>query len=72
MIGKGFRQEIYVLVFRRYMRDAKLSLIDVVSQEVVTNIDVLRVRVGHRVNCQLDRTVVVHKNLTTRILQIRL
>ena len=37
----------------------------------MTNVDVLRVRVGDRVNRQLDRTVLVLKNLDARITIIR-
>ena len=52
-----------MLVFRLYVRDAKLPLLDMLTQEVVTNLDVLRVRVGHTVNRHLDRTLVALKNL---------
>ena len=60
VFGNGFRQEIGVLVFLLYVRDGKLSLLDVLSQEVVAYVDVFRVRVGHRVH-HLDGTLVVLK-----------
>ena len=47
---KGFRQEVGMLVFRLRMRDLNLSLLDMFSQEVVTDVYVLRVRVRHRVD----------------------
>ena len=71
VLGKGFRQEIGVLVLRLYVRDFKLSVLDMLSQEVVAHVDVLRVRVGDRVDCQLNRTAVVLKNLNARIPKIR-
>ena len=63
ILGKGFRQEIGVLVRRMYVRDFKLSVLAMFSQEVVPHVDVLRVRVGDRNDRQLNRTVVVLKNL---------
>ena len=70
VLDKGCRQEIGVLVFRLYVRDVKLSLLEMLSQEVVTHIDV-RIRVGHRFSRHPDRTPVVLKNLDARIPEIR-
>ena len=64
---RSFRQEISVLECRLHMGDNKLSLLDKLSQEVVTCIDVLRVRVACGVNANLNRTVVVLKNLDARV-----
>ena len=71
ILGKGFGQEIGVLVLRLYVRDFKLSVLDMFLQEVVAHVDVLRVRVGDRVDRQLNRTVVVLKNLDARIPKLR-
>ena len=49
------------------MRDFKLSVLDMFSQEVVAHVDVLRVRVIDWVDRQLNRTVVVLKSLDARI-----
>ena len=68
---KGFSQEVGMLVFRFHMRDFKLSLLNTFSQEVVTDIYVLRVRVRHGVDRFLDRTLVVLKNLNARTPKIR-
>ena len=58
---QGFRQEIGVLIFRLYVRDVKLSVLDMFSGGVITHIDVLRIRVEHRVNRHLDRTLLSSK-----------
>ena len=57
VLGKGFRQEVGVLVNRLYVRYFKLSILNMLSQKVVTHTDVFRVRVRHGVNCHLDRTL---------------
>ena len=49
ILAKEFRQEFSVLEFRLHMRYIKLSLLDKLSWEVVTYIDVLRVGVGYGV-----------------------
>ena len=56
-----------MLEFGLHMRYSKVSLLDKLSQEVVTYIDVLRVRVGDGVSPHMNRTVVVLKNLNARI-----
>ena len=71
VLGKGFRQELGVLVFRLYVQDFKLSILNMLSQKMVTHIDVFRVRVCHGVNCNLDRTLIILENLDARIPKIR-
>ena len=71
VLGQGFCQEIGVLAFRPSVRDVKLSIFVRLSQEVMTHIDVLRVRVGHKVNRHLDLALVVLKNLDARIHNIK-
>ena len=71
VLGKGFRQELGVLVFRLYVQDFKLSILNMLSQKMVTHIDVFRVRVRHGVNCHLDRTLIILENLDARIPKIR-
>ena len=66
ILGKGC-QEIGVLILGRFVRDFKLSVLDMFSQEVVAHVDVLRVRVIDWVDRQLNRTVVVLKSLDARI-----
>ena len=41
------------------------------AQEVVAHVEVILVRLGGRVDCQQNRTVVVLKNLDARIFKIR-
>ena len=62
VLGKEFRQEVGVLVIRLYVRDFKLSIRNMLSQKVVTRIDVFRVRVRHGVNCHVDRTLIILEN----------
>ena len=63
ILGEGFRQAIGLLVLRLYVRDFKLSVLEMFSQEVVAHVDVLRARVSDRDDRQLNCTVVVLKNL---------
>ena len=49
-LAKGFQQEFSLLAFRLHLRGTKLFLLGKLSKEVVTYIDVLRVRVGYGVN----------------------
>ena len=39
VLGKGFRQEIGVLVLRLYVRVFKLSILNMLSQKMVTHIE---------------------------------
>ena len=71
VLGKGFRQEVGVLVLRVYVRDFKLSILNILSQKMVTHIDVFRVRVCHGVNCHLYRTLIILENPDARIPEIR-
>ena len=71
VLGKGFRQKLGVLVFRLYVQDFKLSILNMLSQKMVTHIDVFRVRVRHGVNCHLDRTLIILQNMGARIPKIR-
>ena len=71
VFGKGFRQELGVLVYRLYVRDFKLSILNMLSKKMVTHIDVFRVRVRDGVNCHLDRTLIILENLDARIPKIR-
>ena len=47
-----------------------LSLFDKLSQEVVTYMHVLQIRICYGVNPHLNRTVVVLKNLDARVAKI--
>ena len=71
VLGKGFRQDVGVLVLRFYVRDVELSILDMLSQKVVTHIDVFRLQVGHGVDRHLDRTLVILKNLDAQIPKTR-
>ena len=71
VLGKGFRQEVGVLVLRLYVREFNLSIPNMLSQKMVTHIDAFRVRVRHGVNCHLDRTLIILENLEARIPKIR-
>ena len=59
VLGGGFRQEVGMFVLRIYMRDVKLSILDMLSQNVGTHIDVFRAGVRHGVNSHLDRTLII-------------
>ena len=41
ILGKGFRQEIGVLILRLDVQDFALSVLVILSQEVVAHVDVL-------------------------------
>ena len=71
VLGKGFRQDIGMPIFRVYVRDVVFIVLDMLSQEVVSHIDVFRVRVRHAVNRHLDRTLVILEDLNARIPKIR-
>ena len=71
VLCKGFRQEVSVLVLDFTCEIFKLSILNMLSQKMVTHINVLRVRVRHGVNCHLDRTLMVLENLDARIPKIR-
>lgn len=58
-LGGGFRQEVGMFVLRIYMRDVKLSILDMLSQNVGTHIDVFRAGVRHGVKSHLDRTLII-------------
>ena len=64
-MARGFK--IWAFWYLDCVRDFKLSVFDMFVQEIMTHVDVLRVSVGDRVNRQLDRTIVVLKNLDARI-----
>ena len=71
VLGKGFREEVGVLVLRLYVLNFKLSIVNMLLQKMVTHIYVFRVRVRHEVNCHLDRTLTILEKLDARIPKIR-
>ena len=62
-LTQGLRQEISMLIIRRYMNDHNIPVKKQLSQMMVTHVDLLRIRVRHGVLCQLYCTLVVLKNV---------
>ena len=62
ILTQGLRQEISMLVFRRYMNDHNMPIKNQLSQMMVAHVDMIRIRVRHGVLCQLYCTLVVLKN----------